>query len=155
MCNKKSENPYKIPYALTITYEHPPVDSVPTELRVDVPMETEIISQAMLTVEEASAVYLEAFNQKFHSQDGRRRRQRSLLMFQHYLTAQGHSLRIADLTTTDGQGFLDSLTSYYDGMPLKDSSKLTYCNALRSFSRFLHHLGVMEENVFLRVKIER
>jgi site-specific recombinase XerD len=102
----------------------------------------------------AVELYLQAFYEKFHSKEGQRHRKRSLQMFLQYLTAQGHSLKIADLTLADGQGFLESLTNHFDGTPLTTNQKKKYRNALRSFSRFLHDLGLVEGNVFLQVRIE-
>jgi site-specific recombinase XerD len=105
-------------------------------------------------VDEAIEMYLQAFYQKFHNREGRRHRKRSLQMFLQYPTKRGHSLEIKDLTRSDGQGFLDSLTNHFDGTPLTTNQKKKYRNALRSFSRFLHQMGIMEENMFLVVMID-
>jgi site-specific recombinase XerD len=103
-------------------------------------------------VDGAIEVYLRAFQQKFQSREGRRHRQRSLELFLQYLTTQGHSLKLTDLTPADGRGFLQSLTNHCDGRPLKATSKTKHWNAIRSFSRFLYQTGTIRENIFLRSK---
>jgi hypothetical protein len=153
-CNKKGGNQHKIPYAMTFSYVHPPIDNVPPEFRVDVPEETVIDIKGIITVEEAIAVYLQAFRQKFQSREGRKQRSICLQYFQRYLVAQGHSMMVRDLTLADGQGFLDSLTNHYNGLPLKPSELKKYRSGLRSFSRFLHELGIIGENVFLAVTMK-
>jgi site-specific recombinase XerD len=137
---------------MTIMYERPPVDNVRPEFQVDVPDEATSDVMEIKTVDEAIEVYLQAFQQKFQSCEGRRHRKRSLEMFLQYLTTQGHSLKLQDLTPTDGCGFLDNLTNHYDGRPLKAASKTKHWNAIRSFSRFMHQTGLIEENIFLILK---
>jgi hypothetical protein len=69
--NKKGGNHHKIPYRLTLTYEHPPVDNVASEYWVEVPKGLEDAAQLIQTVDKAIEMYLQAFYQKFHSKEGR------------------------------------------------------------------------------------
>lgn len=133
---------------MAIMYNHPPADNVRPEFQVDVPMNIDGSAKQVETVNQAIKVYLQAFQQKFQSREGTRHRIRSLAMFLQYLTSQGHSLKLQDLTLTVGGGFLHSLTNNYDGMPLKAASKTKYWNAIRSFSRFLYQTGLIKENIF-------
>lgn len=137
---------------MKIMYEHPPVDNVRPEFQVDVRTDIRGVAKEVKMIDEAVEMYLQAFNQKFPSKEGRRHRQRSLAMFLQYLTAQSHSLKLQDLTPIDGQGFLQSITNHYDGMPLKSNSKIKYWSAIRSFSRYLHQMALLKENIFLSLK---
>jgi site-specific recombinase XerD len=119
---------------------------------VDVLEEATLAKKGISTVEEAIEVYMEAFRQKFHSQDNRKQRRICLQYFQRYLTKQGHSMKLKDLTLVDGQSFLDSLTNHYNCLPLRPSEVRKYRSGLRSFSRFLHLSRIILENVFLAVK---
>jgi hypothetical protein len=139
---------------MAVTYERPPVDNVASDYYVDVPEEINGATQQIETVTQGIAVYLPAYRHKFHSRTGRKQRQTSLLSFERYLVAQGHSLKLKDLTLVDGQDFLDSLTNHNNGLPLRFAQKKKYRSALRSFSRFLHELGAIEENIFLAVTRE-
>ena len=133
-------------------YEHPPVDNVATTYHVDTPDATENLSKDVETVEEAAEVYMQAFRQKFQSPIGRKQRKICLRYFQRYLVSQGYSMKLKNLNVRDGQGFIDSLRNHYNGLPLKPSEIKKYRSAIRSFSRFLHQVGIIEENIFLTVK---
>ena len=63
-------------------------------------------------------------------------------------------MKLRDLNVKDGQGFINSLVNRYNGLPLKSSEIKKYRSALRSFSRFLHGLGIIEENIFLKVMMK-
>ncbi len=136
---------------MTCAYVHPPVYNVPPEFQVDVPKEIKTTSREVQTVEEAIEVYMQAFHQKFQSKEGRRHRRQSLELFLQYLAAHGNSLKLTELTLTDGQDFIDSLVNRKNDMPLRFSEKKKYRSALRSLSRFLYILGIIEENVFLPI----
>jgi hypothetical protein len=115
MCNKKGGNQHKIPYTMAFRYVHPPIDNVASDYYVDIPKGPDAAIEAIETVEQAIEVYLQAFYQKFHRIEGRRHRKRSLHIFHQYLTEQGHSLKVKDITLAHGQGFLDSLTNHCAG----------------------------------------
>jgi site-specific recombinase XerD len=132
-------------------YQHPPIDNVAAIYHMDTPNATENAVKAIVSVEEAIEVYQEAFGQKFRSSKGRIQRKICLQYFQQYLVTHGHSMKLKELTINDGQGFIDSLVNHYNGLPLKPSETKKYRSAIRSFSRFLHQLGLIEENVFLMV----
>ncbi len=149
---KKGGNQHKIPYSMGFSYQHPPVDNVPPAFRVDLPEKINVESQEIETLEEAIEVYMQAFRQKFQSREGRKQRRICLQYFQRYLVAKEHSMRLADLTIRDGQGFIDGLVNHYDGHPLRPSQIKKYRSAIRSFSRFLYEVGIIKENVFLTVK---
>jgi hypothetical protein len=149
---KKGENQHKIPYSTAIMYEHPPIDNVASIYHVDSPDATENAVKTIETVEGAIDVYMQAFHEKFQSPAGRRQRRICLRYFQRYLVSQGHSMKLMELTIRDGQGFIDNLRNHYNGLPLKPSELKKYRSAIRSFSRFLHQSGIIEENVFLAVK---
>jgi hypothetical protein len=146
--HKKGGNQHKIPYAIGLTYQHPPVDNVASEYWVEVLNEDDAI-KTIETVEQAIEVYLQAFRQKFQSQENRKQRRICLQYFQRYLVEQGHSMKLKDLTLFDGQGYIGSVVNQYNGLPLSDAQMRKYRSALRSFSRFLHDLGALEANVFL------
>jgi site-specific recombinase XerD len=137
---------------MAIMYEHPPIDNVATTYHVDTPVAAKNSGKGIETVEKAIEVYMQAFHEKFHSPMGRKQRRICLRYFQRYLVSQGHSMQLKDLSVQDGQGFIDSLRNHYNGLPLKPSEIKKYRSAIRSFSRFLHQLGIIEENIFLAVK---
>ncbi len=61
-------------------------------------------------------------------------------------------MKLKELNVKDGQGFIDNLRNHYNGSPLRPSEIKKYRSAIRSFSRFLHQLGIIEENIFLAIK---
>jgi intergrase/recombinase len=137
---------------MAIMYEHPPVDNVASIYHVDTPNASENAVKAIESVQEAIEIYLEAFGQKFQSSKGRIQRKICLQYFQQYLVTQGHSMKLKDLTVNEGQVFIDSLVNHYNGLRLRPSEIQKYRSALRSFSRFLHQTGIIEENIFLAIK---
>ena len=70
-----------------------------------------------------------------------------------YLTSQGHSMKLQDMTAYDGQGFLSDLVNAYDGLSLSLSKKKEYRSSLRSFSGFLVTSGISYEDVFLELTV--
>jgi site-specific recombinase XerD len=142
----------KIPYTVSLSYVHPPVDNARSEYYVDVPPLANAATTNIETVEEGIEMYMEAFCQKFRSKMGRTQRRICLQYFQRYLASEGHSMKLKDLTFNDDQGFIDSLVNYYNGLPLRPSEIKKYRSAIRSFSRFLHQIGAIEENIFLTVR---
>lgn len=70
----------------------PPIDTVPSQLQIDVP--AEIADLQIEAIDEAIGVYMEAYSRKFHSPEKRQQRERSLQLLQQYLIAQGHSLTL-------------------------------------------------------------
>ena len=153
-CNKKGGNQHNIPYTMTCIYVHPPVDSVPSELQVDVLVEDQSAIQVVATIEEAIEVYMQAFRRKFRSREGTQQRRRNLQRFLRYLNAQGRSLELKDLTFSDGQHFLDTLTNSSTGLPLSPNLNKQYRSALRSFSRFLQKAGIIEKDLFFPLRIK-
>ena len=133
-------------------YEHPPADNVASTYYVDTSDATGNLSKDIETVEKATEVYMQAFHEKFQSPAGRRQRRICLQYFQRYLVSQGHSMKLKELNVKDGQGFIDNLRNHYNGSPLRPSEIKKYRSAIRSFSRFLHQLGIIEENIFLAIK---
>lgn len=137
---------------MTFSYVHPPVDNARADYQVDAPEETDLEIAKIETVEEAIEVYMQAFRQKFQSREGRKMRRICLLYFQGYLVTQRHSMKLKALTVNDGQSFIDSLVNHYNGLPLRPGEIKKYRSAIRSFSRFLHQIGVIEANIFLPVR---
>lgn len=147
---KNSGNSYVIPFELPFLYVAPQVDNVgPDRLvaPVDIPQQVE-------SVEEAIDLYLAAFREQFMGVHGADRKRWALSRFLAYLQAQNHSLRLAELTVADGEAFLDSLHHAYTDMPMSLQTSTRYKSALRSFSRFLFHAELMQEDVFFALKAQ-
>jgi site-specific recombinase XerD len=141
------------PRSISETLSHLlPCFNVRPEFQVDVPKDVKKATKEIHSVEEAIDLYMQAFHQKFSSKMGRMQRRICLQSFYRYLVAEGHSMEVKELTLSDGQRYLDSLTNHYNSLPLSASQTKKYCSALRSFSRFLHDLGIVEENLFLTIK---
>jgi site-specific recombinase XerD len=81
-------------------------------------------------------------------------RKRELKRFVRYLRSQNHSMKLSEMRFIDGQGFMDALVNHFDGSELSRAKKQDYRAALRSFSRFLVGSKVIEDDVFLGLKID-
>lgn len=109
----------------------------------------EYITKGVETIEEGIMFYMEAYRRQFESVDTATRRENCLNRFLSYLMSNGHSLGLADLTHTDGQTFIDTLTNTWDkSRKLSKSRRRRYRGALRSFTWFLAKSGVISTDVF-------
>jgi hypothetical protein len=70
------------------------------------------------TVEEAIALYMEAFRSKYNSQLHAQRREWNLGRFVDFLRSRGHTVRLAELRMADAQDFLDRLVNARNGAAL-------------------------------------
>jgi site-specific recombinase XerD len=125
----------------------PPLTKVAT-LEQD---EIEQLESQML--DQGIALYMSMYNRQFNAMTvGIRKRE--LNRFLRYLHSQNHSMKLSEMRFTDGQGFLDALVNHFDGSELSFAKKQDYRAALRSFSRFLVGSKIIQEDVFLGLKID-
>ena len=106
--NKKGSGKHSVPYAAGVAYFHAPVDNVPPACVVEVPDDMLTTERSIATIEEAIGLYVDAHRRKFSGKHGAPRKVQRLGRFLRYLTAQGHSLKLSDLTFEDGQRFMVS-----------------------------------------------
>jgi hypothetical protein len=114
---------------------------------VDVSVLSLKVDPSTLTIPEAIAIYVDAYNQQFANAHHQARKHRHLHRFLAHLIASQHSLFLADLTLADGQGFLDKLVKQ-DGTPFAPSVRQDHQSTLRTLSRFLFQLGLTATDVF-------
>jgi site-specific recombinase XerD len=134
-------------------YVHPPIDAVPPLTKVTTLRPDEVEQFGVQTIGEGIAVYMSIYNRQFNAMTVERRA-RELKRFFRYLQSQNHSMRLSEMRFTDGQGFMDALVNHFDGSELSRAKKHDYRAALRSFSRFLVGSKIIQEDVFVGLKID-
>ena len=152
--NKKGDDPYEIPFETLLKYGHPLSESVPRASLVDVPEDLSRSDTNIETIREAFEIYLDAHRRKFSSKEGLARKTRRLSRFGSYLEVTGHSMRLADLTTEDGEGFMDTLANAQHDSNLSLHNRKRIRGALRSFSRFAAAADLIEEDLFFDLRFK-
>jgi len=133
-------------------YVHPPIDAVPPLTKVTTLGQDEVEQLEVQMADQGIAAYMSVYRRQFNAMTVERR-ERELKRFFRYLQAQNHSMKLGEMTFTDGQGFLNALVNHFDGSELSFTMKQDYIAALRSFSRFLVGSKIIQDDVFVGLKI--
>lgn len=133
-------------------YIRPQIDQVPPKFQVQLANHTGKVE--VETVEEAIGLYLAAYGKQFTAGHGAHKKSLHLGRLVTYLKAQGHTMQLADLTYSDGQDFLDSLSHAYHGTPMSPQTQKQYKCALRSFGRFAANCGLVNQNLFFALTVQ-
>lgn len=148
ICHKTSGTDYRIPFELPFQIPTVTPHDISPLLLVDATLIRQNSLVDIVTVEDAISLYLTTFSQQFFGQDTLKKKRRILNRFLKYLQQSRHSQLIDELTTEDGQLFMDSLDNIYTGRRLTAGTRRRYGGVLRTFGRFLFDTGLHEDDVF-------